>query len=98
MGLYTLWPGSVQTMKRPWSVLHRSSGSYHGTNGTGTAPDKTDAEVSQIGRYQDANKPIPKRPNSTGGEQETEIAALRAGVTHRRFWSDLRISGTLERN
>src|SRR5712692_8041118 len=34
-------------MKRPWSVLHRSSGSYHGTNGIGATPDKSDAEVSR---------------------------------------------------
>src|SRR5260221_11708339 len=34
-------------MKSPWSVLHRSNGSSHGTNGTRPAPDTTDSEVSR---------------------------------------------------
>src|SRR6266404_2739814 len=45
-------------------------------------------------RYQNADEPVAKRPNSTGGEQQVEIMPLRAGVTHWRCWSDGRVSKT----
>src|SRR5438067_464542 len=44
---YTLWPSSLQTMKPPWLLLHRSIGTSHGTNDAGPTPNKTDSEVSR---------------------------------------------------